>query len=232
MSPRRAAIFLVLALLLFAALRPLAPETPAEPADSGPTLFLGGFRAIAADVLWVRLLERDEAEDYEAVVSSAEALLALDPHFEQAWAFLAWTIAVNRPALEPESERWPWVRQGLLVLREGARENPGSWTLAFEEGTLAWQHVAPDPTLAARFRVDRTANPDGLEPRELARRRFEQAHALPGHAIYVDWKLIRASIDAGRLARAREVLAHVRAEHPRASPDQLADFEREIDGRR
>src|SRR5207249_4931446 len=131
-SPRRAAFFAVLALALFASLRPLGPKAAPVAAPEGGSaaaLFLGPFRAIVADALWVRLLDRYEAGAYEEVLPLAQALLALDPRFEQAWTYAAWTLAVNLPALEQEPARWPWVREGFLLAREGARRNPGSWAL-------------------------------------------------------------------------------------------------------
>jgi hypothetical protein len=240
-SRRRAALWLALAAALFALARALRPEMPAQPAsaalapeDAGAALFLGGFRAIAADALWVRLIDRWEAGAFEEVVPLAQAILALDPRSERAWSYAAWTLAVNLPALEREDARWPWIRQGILLAREGARKNPASWALRFEEGYLVWQEIvrARDPALGARFQADRAADPEGVPPLEYARRRFAEAGALEGHPIYVDWKLVRASIDAGRPDEARRALAHVRAAHPAANPEQIRDFEREIDSAR
>lgn len=237
MNPRRALAFLALGIALIAAKAALLapPRAALDPAAMAPremapaTLFLGGFRAIVADALWVRLIERYDAGDYEEVPPLAEALVALDPRFEQAWFVASWTLAVDLPALEREEARWPWVRQGLLLIRDGARRNPASWFLRFHEGFLAWQHVARDPALSHRFLADAEANPEGVAAAEYARRRFAEAAALPGHPIYVDWAVIRASLATGRRDAARAALAHVRAAHPGAHPDQLAEFERRVE---
>lgn len=231
MSRARSLLFLAAATALFAgqaALRP-APRAPREappltPAEASAALFLGGFRAIASDVLWVRLIDRYEAGRYEEVVPLAEAILALDPRDDRAWFFAASTLAVDLPSLEPPEARWPWVREGLALIRRGSRENPRSWLLRFYDGFLVWQHVAPVPALAGRFEAQ-----EGAAPREYALRRFAEAAATPGHAIYVDWKLIRAALDLGRAEVARAALDHVRAAHPHASPEQIRAFAAEIE---
>jgi hypothetical protein len=234
-SRARSAIFAALAGALFfahgAALRTLAPAPAAAPLDPEATpaaLVLGGFRVIAANALWVRLVERKESGACEEVPPLAEAILALDPGFEPAWIVAAWTIAVDIPALLPAGARWPWIKQGYLLIAKGARKNPHSWRLALYEGLLVEQHVASDPVRAERFRADRDLDPEGVAPLELAYRRFRDAAAIAGHAVAVDWAVARAAIALGRIEEAEAALEHVRAAHREASPDQIQLLEERL----
>ena len=247
MSSRRPAGFVVLALALVAAhgivaalrapvgdgpAREGAPQSArpsafAEPISEIATLLLGGFRAVAADALWLRLLDRYEAGDYGEVLPLAEALLGLDPRFERAYLVAAWTLAVDIPSLEPEAEAWPYVRQGLLLLRKGTARNPRSWLLRAHEAYLS-QRLSKLPPLAERFANDPKLDAERIGALAQASRLYREAQRIDGHAVYVDWGLVETSIALGRLDEAAAALRHVRAAHPEASPEQIASFEEAI----
>ncbi len=184
MIPRRAAIFGVVAAAAFAAYLGIRPPRadlpPAAAPDTALGLLAGAFRPIVADALWMRLLAHEDAGEYDDMLPIAETLLALDPRFERAWAETAWTLGVDIPAFEDDPDAvWRWRRQGLLLIGEGARKNPGSWYLRFEEGLLVDLEIARFPAIAERFRADRTADPEGIDAAECARRRYREALELP-----------------------------------------------------
>jgi hypothetical protein len=147
--PRRALAWLALALAALAAqvalsgAGPTATTAPAV-APSGAAapggaleLFAGAFEPIVADVLWARLLALYDARRYDDVLPVASALLALDPRFEEAWWVAARTVGIDLAAFEDDPRvRWRWRRQGLVLLREGAARNPGSWALRADLGWL------------------------------------------------------------------------------------------------
>ncbi len=112
---------------------------------------LGGFRTVAADVLWLRV-ERDwHGGNWWEIPSLLEAVNQLDPHFELAWEVHGWHLAYN---LHAESEtvvdRRHYLERGIAVLEEAVEANPDSWELTKE---LAWTLYdrAREPWRAAEY---------------------------------------------------------------------------------
>jgi len=200
---RRAAVALAIGLALLgahAALR--GSDAPSLDADGTPTsegalaaaapdsalaLFAGAFRPLAADVLWIRIDAHERAGRHEEIVPLARLLLALDPRSIGAWWTLASAIGTDTPAFEDApAVVWRWRRQGLLILAEGSRRNPGSWFLLHRTGLVLEQQVGRAPGLEPLFREDKVVNPDGLTVREAALRLYRRASAIDGHPAYVD----------------------------------------------
>jgi hypothetical protein len=189
--PRRAWIFGAIAALALGASAALDIASPPAftPDDAGLAILAGAFRPVLADVLWARLQTLEEEGSYEDMIPIAELLLAIDPQFEAAWKETAWTLGVDIPAFEDDPGiRWTWRRQGLALLEDGIRRNPG-WFLRFWEGVYVRYQIASEPALAERFRADRTLDPEGLDPADFALRRYREAGAIEGHAGYVDREL-------------------------------------------
>lgn len=111
-------------------------------ADAPPALTfilagLGGFRGIAAEVLWLRADTLQEDGRYLELVQLADWITRLDPHAAEAWAYNAWNLAYNVSSMmiRPE-DRARWVRNGIRLLRDdGLRYNPREARLYRE---LAW----------------------------------------------------------------------------------------------
>ena len=97
---RPALLLLAAALVLFAAWqnrrlgdarRAGLPEAPAYAAQVPPflnflTIGLGGFRGVAAEVLWSRADRLQEEGRYFELVQLSEWITWLDPHATEAWS--------------------------------------------------------------------------------------------------------------------------------------------------
>lgn len=88
-----------------------------------------GFRALAADVAWVQLLqnmgEQGKAEEqnksYPFLKEATLRVTRIDPYFKRAYLFGAATLAWLRTTNRPD--------EAMEILMEGARYNPTYWPL-------------------------------------------------------------------------------------------------------
>lgn len=120
------------------------PMENAPPLVSFTTVALGGFRGVAADVLWLRAMELQERGQYIELVTLADWITKLQPRSPAIWSFQAWNLAFNVSVMfhSPE-DRWRWVQHGIRLLRdEGLLYCPGqpklyedlSWFFNFKMG--------------------------------------------------------------------------------------------------
>ena len=101
------------------------------------TVALGGFRGVAADMLWLRAGRLQEQRRFVELVQLSEWITALEPEAPQVWSFHAWNLAYNVTILlgRPD-DRWRWVENAISLLRDrGAELNPQSPEIKRE---LAW----------------------------------------------------------------------------------------------
>ncbi len=99
-------------------------RTPAV--DESFIAALGGFRSLAAEVIWYRADRLQDKGRYGELLQLASLLTWLEPHDAEVWTYTAWNLAYNISVRMPRLEdRWPWVYAGLKLLRdEGLRWNP------------------------------------------------------------------------------------------------------------
>jgi hypothetical protein len=200
-------VLFVAAAWLARANRPCLPDGRAAPElrDAPPlvlftTVALGGFRGLAADLLWIRATDLQDEGRYFEVVQLSDWISKLEPQISEVWAFLAWNMAYNISVMFPAPEdRWRWVQHGLNLLRvDGLRYNPDDPHLYWELGWL-YQHKIGGPW-------------DDLGPfyrRQIAQ---EAEELLPGG----QWAA--AAADPARRARA--------AERWRMTPDLISEVDR------
>jgi len=114
----------------------VAPSPAAEMIVAG----LGGFRGIAAEVVWFRADRLQDEGRYAELAQLATWLTFLEPHTPEVWAFTAWNLAYNVSVMMPtHADRWRWVDAGMRLLRDdGLRLNPGDPVLYKE---LAWMFL-------------------------------------------------------------------------------------------
>lgn len=90
------------------------------------SLFLGSFRAIAVDVLWVRLRRmREEERRYFETVEIMDMISTLQPRNPEVWAYQGWDAAYNiaNNVRDPE-DQWKWMKYGFEKLVMGTRHLP------------------------------------------------------------------------------------------------------------
>ena len=102
---------------------------------------LGGFRGIAAEVIWFRAERLQDTGRFVELAQLASLLTRLEPHTPEVWAHASWNLAYNISVQMPSYEdRWRWVDAGMRLLRDdGLRLNPEDPSLHRE---LAWMFLA------------------------------------------------------------------------------------------
>lgn len=117
---------------------PAIDNLPPEAAFT--TIALGGFRGILADLLWMRAGRLQDEGRFFELAQLSDWIARLQPRSPAIWAYHAWNLAYNIPALLPDpADRWRWVQTGLSLLRDdGMALNPGSARLHRE---LAWLYI-------------------------------------------------------------------------------------------
>jgi hypothetical protein len=181
---RFTALLLFAALVLFAAAqnrrltdarRAGLPGAPAYAPQASPflnflTVGLGGFRGVAAEVLWSRADRLQEQGRYFELVQLSGWITWLDPHATEAWTYNAWNMAYNISAMmRRPADRLRWVSHGIELLRDhGLPANPNHARLHRD---LAWfyQHKigSADDTAHVTYKLALAAamapllNPDG-----------------------------------------------------------------------
>lgn len=145
-------IFLVIVSLLISGLtqkglntkrRDLGLTRNSEPLKNAPpllafsTVALGGFRGLIANSLWMRMYDLQLNGKYYEFVQLSQWITQLQPTIPEVWIHLAWNMAYNISVkFETGPEKWPWVRRGIELLRDGGlKYNPNSVDLYRE---LAW----------------------------------------------------------------------------------------------
>jgi hypothetical protein len=139
---KRAATVIILVLLvgmtaigqyLLKARRPGAESAVAE----GVIAALGGFRSLAAEVIWFRADRLQDEGRYVEMAQLASLLTKMEPHTPEVWTYAAWNLSYNISVMMPTFEdRWRWVLAGMRLLRdEGLPLNPNNSEIYRE---LAW----------------------------------------------------------------------------------------------
>ncbi len=135
-----------------------------EASENTPILLLGGFRAIAIDLLWLRGIARHKEKRYFETMAINNLIAKLQPDFPGVWSFQAWNLAYNI-AYEwkrPES-KWHWIKAGLDFAEKGARKNPSNGDIAFELGYM-YIHLFSDSYFKdAEYRVKMLAEESGRD---------------------------------------------------------------------
>lgn len=108
-----------------------------DPLEVIPIMFLGSFRGVLVDFLWIRGIARYEEKKYYELLAINNFIAKLQPHFSSVWIFQAWNMCYNI-AYEWESpeNKWKWIKAGLGFAEKGASKNPTNGDLLFEIGYI------------------------------------------------------------------------------------------------
>ena len=87
---------------------------------------MGGFRGLAAEMLWTRADRLQLEGRYLEMVQLSDWITWLDPHAIEAWTYNAWNMAYNISAMmRSPDDRQRWVASGIALLRDkGIPANP------------------------------------------------------------------------------------------------------------
>lgn len=117
------------------------------------TLFLGSFRAIVVDMIWIELRKADIEKRIYRQKELLEWLAILQPRNEEVRQLLAWDIAFNIAETVNPQDRWQWEKAGILTMLKGCSDLPHSVYLKWELAqTLLYKKSFPiDGELNHRF---------------------------------------------------------------------------------
>jgi tetratricopeptide (TPR) repeat protein len=105
---------------------------------------LGGFREIAATMLWIKVDELwDEGKGTEAqTLNLMRTVTLLDPHWLEPWRITAWHLGYNLYVeTEDPQERALLLSKAVACLKEGISWNPDVYDLYFELGWLYFDKI-------------------------------------------------------------------------------------------
>lgn len=145
-------------------------------------LLLGGFRAIAVDLIWVSAMNAQEDGKWHEIHLLMQLITRLQPHFAEAYIFNAWNQAFNiSHETEDLEEKWGWVMAGYDFLRQGVRRNPHLYEIKFWAGWLLYTKVAENLDADQRIYFTRRymEENDGRHPLRDAGLWFERAYKTP-----------------------------------------------------
>lgn len=162
------------------------------PGELAGTLFLGGLRGLAIDLLWLRAIDAEEDRRFYESVALFQLISQVQPRFETIWEYMAWTMASAIPAeIEDREAQYQWFRAGLERNVEGALRNPGRERLVRHLGYLFFNRgpVFADEVLATDWRpqlaplfadspVPLPGDGVGVLPNELAAACYDLAVAI------------------------------------------------------
>ncbi len=134
-----------------------------HPGEQVTGILLGGFRGVAADMLWIQIDEYWHHGQWYKCLPLYKAVAYLQPNFLDVWSVGAWHMAYNicheasvspyRTVGERMKDQYFWVRQGLDFLKAGIENNPDVFNVYFELGWTYFNKVK-DYRNAARYFKD------------------------------------------------------------------------------
>jgi hypothetical protein len=94
-----------------------------------------GFRKLVADILWLKVDEFWHLGLAQRMLPMMETVVALDPHFIEAYALGAWHLSYNvTVTVHSAEEKMKYTEQGIGLLELGIKNNPRSAKLYTELG--------------------------------------------------------------------------------------------------
>lgn len=142
-------LFIALAFLIFTFIVPLSEEIGTlritgnfsdnlilVPGEFVSNFVAGGFKGIAADILWLQMDEYWHRGEWPRMLPILRMITWLQPNFMEAWEVGAWHLAYNFYAYtKDEKLKKMFVQEGIRFLQEGIVKNKNKYDLYFN---LAW----------------------------------------------------------------------------------------------
>lgn len=127
----------------------LLPEDFAEDAGSPPgvaisTIFLGPFRHLIVNALWLRMERLQKEGKFFEMVQLADWILQVQPENTMVAQYLAWNMAYNITVIQEDFDaRRRWIRKAQETLRKAIAKNPNDHML-YREMAWIYQHKLGD----------------------------------------------------------------------------------------
>jgi len=112
------------------------------PGEFVTNFVIGGFRGVAADILWVEIDELWHSGRWFEIIPLLRAITWMQPNFIEAWELGGWHLAYNLYAYAkemPDKERY--IEEGIRFLKEGLVKNRNVYNLYFNLGWLCYHKL-------------------------------------------------------------------------------------------
>ncbi len=111
-----------------------------------------GFRKLVADMLWLKFDEYWHRGLVQRMLPMMETVVALDPHFIEAYSLGAWHLAYNVAMMfHTAEEKQIYIDKGVEFLEKGIKNNPRSSKLYSELGFTIYFRKLNDWEKAAYY---------------------------------------------------------------------------------
>ncbi|HNQ34915.1 MAG TPA: hypothetical protein PKN80_02500 [bacterium] len=112
------------------------------PGQVAGNLILGGFKGLAADLLWLQVESLFHSGQHYKMLPLFQSITFLQPKFITPWAVGGWHMAYNISVkAKNEEEKQFWIKHGVDFLAEGIKNNPERYDLYFELGWTYFNKV-------------------------------------------------------------------------------------------
>ena len=99
---------------------------------------LGGFRGMAANVLWTRAIDFQKVQEWDKLKVTVDMITKLQPHFLSIWTFQSWNLTYNVSVeWDAPEDKYEWIKRGIMFVQEGVRKNKKSPDLIWD---TAWYY--------------------------------------------------------------------------------------------
>ena len=99
---------------------------------------LGGFRGMAANVLWTRAIEFQKVQEYDKLKVTVDMITKLQPHFLSIWTFQSWNLTYNVSVeWDAPEDKYEWIKRGIKFVQDGVSKNKKSPDLIWD---TAWYY--------------------------------------------------------------------------------------------
>ncbi|HMO13392.1 MAG TPA: hypothetical protein PKD64_06090 [Pirellulaceae bacterium] len=136
----------------------IATLSQIDPASESMKLGSLGLRGLAANLLWMQVLEAKEKKEWDVLSASLDTLVKLQPNFIEVWKFQAHNLSYNISVEFDDYEyRYQWVRNGIDFLTQGISANKRDHRIQNELGRFSGQKFG---TADERFQYRRLFRTD------------------------------------------------------------------------
>ncbi|MBU2495305.1 MAG: hypothetical protein ABIK20_02060 [Candidatus Omnitrophota bacterium] len=112
------------------------------PGQIAGSLALGGFKGLAADLLWLQVEELFHSGQSHKMLPILRSVTFLQPKFITPWAVGGWHLSYNISVMAKDpNEKEAWIQAGVDFLKEGITYNPERYDLYFELGWTFYHKV-------------------------------------------------------------------------------------------
>ena len=99
---------------------------------------LGGFRGMAANVLWTRAIDFQKVQEWDRLKVTVDMITKLQPHFLAIWTFQSWNLTYNVSVeWDAPEDKYEWIKRGIKFVEDGVSKNKKSPDLIWD---TAWYY--------------------------------------------------------------------------------------------